>query len=256
MPFCSLLLGVGVKWLVFWFLSSYNIHNKVKNDRYEVNDMKKLIGILVLVVLLAGGFLCYQGYERGQQTELFEEATVYFEEKDYRKAIELFEAAKEKNNLFSGSIEKELSHYQAEAYMNLEEYEKAVKIYNRFIADEPKEAMNYVLKGYCYSKAKNYEKAVVTYEAGYEKTGDGDFILKLCNMYITTKKYEKALELIEENRNAEDAEMVRNLLFAEIVIYEKQQDYSTAYEKAKEFVTTYPEDKEGKKEMEFLESRQ
>ena len=218
--------------------------------------MKKLIGILVLLVILGGGFLGYQGYERGQQTELFEEATVYFNEKDYQKAIEIFEEAKEKNNLFSGSIEKKLSHYQAEAYMNLEEYEKAIEIYNRFIADEPKEAMNYVLKGYCYSKAKNYEKAVVTYEAGYEKTRDGQFILKLCNMYITTKKFDKALELIEENRDAKDADMVRDLLFAEIVIYEKQQDYSTAYEKAKTFVEAYPEDEEGKKEMEFLASRQ
>lgn len=218
--------------------------------------MRKLIGLVLFFVVLVGGFLGYQGYERGQQTEIFEEATVYFKEKDYRKAISLFEEAKDKNNLFSGSIEKELSHYEAEAYMNLEEYDEAIKIYNRFIADEPKEAMNYILKGYCYSRAKNYKKAVVTYEAGYEKTGDGTFIRKLCNMYITTKKFDQALELIEDNRDAGDKDMVRDLLFSEIIIYEKQQDYGTAYEKAKAFVETYPEDKEGKKEMEFLESRQ
>lgn len=251
----NLLLG-GRFLLVFYFLSRYNIYQRMKNGRYEVKNMKKLIGILVLLVVLVGGFLGYQGYERGQQTELFEEATVYFKEKDYRKAIEFLEMAKEKNNLFSGSIEKELSYYQAEAYMNLEEYDKAVKIYNRFIADEPKEPMNYMLKGYCYTKAKNYEKAVVTYEAGYEKTGEGDFILRLCNMYITTKKFDKALELIEENRDGKDEAMVKKLSFAEIVIYEKQQDYLTAYEKAKAFTEDYPDDEDGKKEMEFLESRQ
>lgn len=217
--------------------------------------MKKLIGVAVFLLLIGIGFLGYQGYERSQQTELFKEATVYFEEKDYRKAIELFEAAREKSNLFSGSLGNELSHYEAEAYMDLEEYEKAIKIYNRFIAENPKEIMNYILKGYCYSKAKNYEKAVITYETGYEKTKDGDFILKLCNMYITTKKFDKAMELIEENKNKKDKEMVKNLLFSEIVIYEKQQDYSTAYEKAKAFVEIYPDDEEGKKEMEFLESR-
>lgn len=218
--------------------------------------MKKLIAVIVLLLVAAGGFFGYQGYERSRQTELFSEASVYFEEKDYQKAIQIFEEAREHDNLFSGSLNEQFLYYQAEAYMNLGDYEEAVKIYNRFIGEKPKEARNYVLKGYCYSKAKEYDKAASVYEEAYEQTGEGEFLLNLCNMYIVTEDYDKALSLIEQNRDLKEEDTVRSLLFSEIVIYEKQQEYGLAYEKAKEFSETYPDDENGKKEMEFLESRQ
>lgn len=218
--------------------------------------MKKLIAVIVLLILAAGGFFGYQGYERSRQTELFSEASVYFEEKDYQKAIQIFEEAREHDNLFSGSLNEQFLYYQAEAYMNLGDYEEAVKIYNQFIGKKPKEARNYVLKGYCYSKAKEYDKAASVYEEAYEQTGEGEFLLNLCNMYIVTKDYDKALSLIEQNRNLKEEDTAKQLLFSEVVIYEKQQEYGLAYEKAKEFVENYPDDEDGKKEMEFLESRQ
>lgn len=218
--------------------------------------MKKLIAVIVLLILAAGGFFGYQGYERSRQTELFSEASVYFEEKDYQKAIQIFEEAREHDNLFSGSLNEQFLYYQAEAYMNLGDYEEAVKIYNEFIGKKPKEARNYVLKGYCYSKAKEYDKAASVYEEAYEQTGEGEFLLNLCNMYIVIKDYDKALSLIEQNRNLKEEDTAKQLLFSEVVIYEKQQEYGLAYEKAKEFVENYPDDEDGKKEMEFLESRQ
>ena len=218
--------------------------------------MKKVVVMRGILVLAAVGFLGYQGHERSKQTELFEEASVYFKEEDYKKAIQLFEEAEEHGNIFSGSLNEEMLHYQAEAYMNLGEYEKAIEIYDHFIKEKPTESMNYMLKGYCYSQGKEYEKAAETYKEAYEKTGDGEFLLKLCNMYIATEDYEKALTLIEENRKTKDEESGKELLFSEVVIYEKQQDYASAYEKAKEYVEAYPDDEAGKKEMEFLESRQ
>lgn len=218
--------------------------------------MKKLIAVIVLLIVAAGGFFGYQGYERSRQTELFSEASVYFEEKDYQKAIQIFEEAREHDNLFSGSLNEQFLYYQAEAYMNLGDYEEAVKIYNRFIGEKPKEVRNYVLKGYCYSKAKEYDKAASVYEEAYKQTGEGEFLLNLCNMYIVTEDYDKALSLIEQNRDSKEEDTVRRLLFSEIVIYEKQQEYGLAYEKAKEFSEAYPDDEDGKKEMEFLESRQ
>ncbi|MDO4553734.1 MAG: tetratricopeptide repeat protein [Lachnospiraceae bacterium] len=218
--------------------------------------MKKLIAMFVILILLAAGFLGYQGYERSQQTGLFADASVYFEEQDYQKAIQLFEEAKEHHSLFSGSLEEEFSYYQAEAYMNLEEYDKAIAIYDEYIKENEKESMNYVLKGYCYMQAKEYDQAVDVYKTAYEKTKDGEFLLNLCNVYITTEEYDQALSLISKHQDLEDEDTVRQLLFSEIAIYEKQQDYSTAYEKAKAYVESYPDDADGIKEMEFLESRQ
>lgn len=218
--------------------------------------MKKLIAVVVLVILVAAGFLGYQGYEKSQQKELFAEASVYFEEEDYQKAIQLFEEAREHDNWFSGSLDSQLFYYQAEAYMNLGDYEEAIEIYDGFIKDKPKEGRNYLLKGYCYSKAKEYDRAADVYEEAYSQTGAGEFLLNLCNMYIATEEYDRALSLIEQNRELKEEDTVKELLFSEIVIYEKQQEYGTAYDKAKEFVEKYPDDEDGIKEMEFLESRQ
>lgn len=218
--------------------------------------MKKLTAVILLIVLLTGGFFGYQGYKRSRQKELFEEASVFFEEKDYQKAIQIFEQAKEKNSLFSGSMDRQLLYYEAEAYMNLGEYKEAIQIYNYFIGEKPKEEMNYTLKGYCYEKAKEYDKAAIVYVEAYNQTKEGTFLLKLCNMYIRTKDYDKALEIIAEHGEIKEEEIQKALLFAEIVICEKQQNYEEAYEKAKAFHEKYPEDEDGKKEVEFLESRQ
>jgi tetratricopeptide (TPR) repeat protein len=218
--------------------------------------MKKLVAVIAVLVVLAVGFLGFQGYERSKQKELFADASVFFEEEDYQKAIQLFEEASEYNNLFSGSLKEQFLYYQAEAYMNLGEYEEAVEIYDQFIAKKPKEERNYILKGYCYGQSGEYEKAEAVYEEGFQQTGDGEFLLNLCNTYLATEEYDKALELIEENRDVDSEDTARELLFSEIVIYEKQQEYEKAYEKAKEFVEVYPDDEDGQKELTFLESRQ
>jgi hypothetical protein len=49
---------------------------------------------------------------------------------------------------------------------------------------------------------------------------------------------------------------VKELLFDEIVYYEKLKDYNTAYEKAKAFVEEYPGDADGKNEYDLLYTRQ
>ena len=48
---------------------------------------------------------------------------------------------------------------------------------------------------------------------------------------------------------------MQELLFNEIVAYEKQLDFNTAFSKAQEYMKMYPDDQEAKKELEFLQSR-
>ena len=47
----------------------------------------------------------------------------------------------------------------------------------------------------------------------------------------------------------------RDLLYNEIVVYEKKQDFETAKQKASEFMQLYPDDEAGQKEYDFLSTR-
>ena len=52
--------------------------------------MKKIIALLVLVFVAFIGIFVYQMNEKSTQNDLYEEATVFFLEEDYKKAIQLF----------------------------------------------------------------------------------------------------------------------------------------------------------------------
>ena len=67
---------------------------------------------------------------------------------------------------------------------------------------------------------------------------------------------EKAIEYIENGKNIDDQSSIKEILFDEIVYYEKMKDYNTAYEKAKSFMESYPSDIDGKNEFDFLYTRQ
>ena len=86
--------------------------------------MKKMVAGAVLCLLVFVGFLGFQVSEKSKQKEFYQEAAVFFEEADYKKAIQYLEEAKENSNLFTGSLEEEIAYYQAESHMNLEEYEE------------------------------------------------------------------------------------------------------------------------------------
>lgn len=217
--------------------------------------MKKVIAGAVLVLLFLAGFIGYQVGEKGKQQELYEEAAVFFEEADYKKAIQYFEEAREHDNLFTGKLKEEISYYQAEAYMNLGETQEAIDIYNHFIGENPKDEMNYTLKAYCLTSSNMYEEAAVCYQSAYEATKKGEFLVWLCNLYLTMEEYEKAMEVIGKADELSEDDAVKELEFLEIVIYEKQLEYGKAYDAAEAYCQTYPEDEKGQKERDFLESR-
>lgn len=216
--------------------------------------MKKIIAVIVLVFLAFAGLMIYQVKEKDTQNDLYAEASVFFREEDYKKAIQYFKEAEEHNNLFSGKVKENLRYYQAEAYMKLEEYEEAASLYDELIEAVPKSAIAYVMKAYCLSSSSRMEDAAAVYEQGYDNTKEDIFLYYLANQYVTMDAYEKALDIIHTSGKLE-ADTEKRLSFLEIVIYEKQQDYKTAYEKAEKFCEKYPEDEQGIKEKEFLKTR-
>lgn len=216
--------------------------------------MKKIIAVIVLLFAVLIGGIVYQVNEKTAQDELYEEATVFFREKDYKKAIQYFEEAKEHNNLFSGGMKDDLFYYQAEAHMKLEEYEEAMEIYDAIIKESPKESIPYMMKAYCLIGYGEPESAGSIYQKGYENTKNPEFLYYQANQYVTMEQFEDARYIIDTYRNVDET-VGKQLAFLEIVVYEKQQDYETAYEKAAAFCEKYPEDEQGRKERDFLESR-
>ena len=217
--------------------------------------MKKIIAIMVLLLAALIGFLVFQVNEKMDQEELYEEAAVYFQEEDYKKAIQFFEEASEHNNLFSGKLKKDLSYYQAEAHMKLGEYEEALALYNGMISADGNDSIPYVMKAYCLIGLEEEESAASVYKEGYEKTKDAEFLYYLANQYVTMEQYEDAGRVIQTYQKISNEDVVRRLCFLEIVIYEKQQQYEEAYQAAVSYCEKYPEDEAGQKEKTFLESR-
>lgn len=217
--------------------------------------MKKIIAVIVLLLAVLIGGVIYQVNEKTTQDKLYADATIFFEEEDYKKAIQYFTEAAGHNNLFSGRLKTDLSYYQAEAHVKLGEYEEALAIYNALIAEGTKDSIPYVMKAVCLIDLEEEETAASIYKEGYEKTKDTELLYFLANQYITMEQYEDALQIIHTYQNTEDETTARKLSFLEIVVYESQQEYGKAYELAVSYCEKYPDDEAGAKEKTFLESR-
>lgn len=218
--------------------------------------MKKIIALILLVAATLIGTFIYQVNEKMTQEEFYEEAAVFFQEQDYKKAIQYFEKASTHSNLFSGNLKEDLAYYQAEAHMKLSEYSQAIEIYDRMIRESSKKSIPYVMKAYCLIGLGEEGKAASVYEEGYEKTKDPAFLYYLANQYVNMEQYEDAVQVIHAYQDVKDQETTRKLAFLEIVVHEKQQQYDKAYELAISYCEKYPDDENGKKEKIFLESRQ
>ena len=77
--------------------------------------------------------------------------------------------------------------------------------------------------------------------------------LALCD--IADGDYDSALQNISQGLGDATSDEMRDLLFNEIVVYEKKLDFSTALSKAQEYVQTFKDDEAAAKELTFLQSR-
>lgn len=77
--------------------------------------------------------------------------------------------------------------------------------------------------------------------------------MALCD--IEDGDYDSALANIQRGLEAADTDEMQELLFNEIVSYEKKLDFASALSKAQAYVTMYPDDEAAQKEVTFLLSR-
>ena len=210
--------------------------------------------VLILVLVAGAGLSVLQWKKYQKKKEYRDEGLLYFQEEDYAKSIEFFRKALDAKIIFDRNMDTDIRYYVAESYYKMDEYDQAVEVYDSLIKADSRSALNYVLKGKCYVTAGEDEMARETYEKGWEKTKDADFLIRLCNVACEEEDYDQALEYVERGIE-KGGDTKGSFLFQKILIYEKKLDYQSAYDAAKEYVDAYPDDEAGQKELIFLSTR-
>ena len=140
-------------------------------------------------------------------------------------------------------------------YYYMEDYTNAQKELTEAVNQKSTEAM--LLLGMVYRAQGDTANARTMYQQ-YVAADDSDPArgyngLALCD--IDDGSYDSALENITKGlEDASTAEM-QDLLFNEIVVYEKKLDFATALSKMQEYVKMFPDDENAQKELTFLKSR-
>ena len=243
---------------------------------------------LFLVILL-------YGVSFGVKYSMREKAISLYEQQDFEGAIDLYyEALKPRLPLLE-DFDNDVRFYLADCYINIGEYELACQQYD-FIRlwseQEEVEGLDYlqnVSYGLLLYSWEEYRSALPillqAYEDGYRdlvlyvgscygQIGDTENMQIYYNVFLQNNpmnsfmyaqyaaialdegRLEEALSYIETGKKLQDQSNIKEILFDEIVYYEKMKDYNTAYQKAEEFVELYPNDNSGKKEYDVLFTRQ
>lgn len=110
--------------------------------------------------------------------------------------------------------------------------------------------MVYMAQGDTANARSFYQQYI---DADGEDPAKGYNGLALCD--IADGDYDSALQNISQGLGDATSDEMRDLLFNEIVVYEKKLDFSTALSKAQEYVQTFKDDEAATKELTFLQSR-
>ena len=190
----------------------------------------------------------------------------YGEDATYDRAIQIYEAYLEKDMEADGTryLEAALKTEakNAEDYCNrgkvyyyMEDYSNAQKELTEAVNQKSTEGM--LLLGMVYraqgdtSNARSmYQQYVSEDDSEPAKGYNG---LALCDM--DDGSYDSALENISKGLEDASTEEMQDLLFNEIVVYEKKLDFSTALSKMQEYIKMFPDDENAAKELTFLQSR-
>lgn len=189
----------------------------------------------------------------------------YEEEPTYDMAIDIYEAYLDRDMEADGTkyletaLEKEAKDAEdhcdrGRVYYYMEDYQNAREELTQASNAGSTEAL--LLLGKVYLAQNDISNARSMYNDYVSKEGSsaaGYNGLALCD--IAEGNYAEALTDINNGLPSADTEEMQDLLYNEIVVYEKQLDFATALQKAREYLEIYPEDEEMSREMKFLESR-
>lgn len=262
---------------------------KRKKKEFTLYSFFKKLGFVVLLLLIVYGVSLSVKYSmRNKALSLYEQG-------DYEGAIDLFEEALKPRLPLLEAFDNDVRLYMADCYMNTGNYGAAcyeysqIKLWTKnhtmdgldnlqelayglqlYDWQDYRSALPILLEAYesgysdlvlyvgsCYGQTGDLENMQIYYDVFLQKHEMNSFMYaQYAAIALDEGKLEEALNYIENGKQLEDQSNIRELLFDEIVYYEKLKDYNTAYEKAKAFVETYPNDIGGKDEYDLLYTRQ
>lgn len=190
----------------------------------------------------------------------------YGEDSTYEMAIQIYEAYLEHDMEADGTkyleaalktAAKTADDYceRGRVYYYMEDYDNARA--ELTTASEKGSTEAELLLGMVYMAQGDTANARSFYQQYIDADGDdpakGYNGLALCD--ITDGDYDSALQNISQGLGDATSDEMRDLLFNEIVVYEKKLDFSTALSKAQEYVQIFKDDAAAAKELTFLQSR-
>lgn len=259
-----------------------------KKQTFKVKNVVK--GTVAFFLMI---FLIY-GVSFGVKLSMLNKGLSQYRQDDFEGAVGLFtEALKPRLPLFE-EFDNNVRLYLADCYVNMGQYGDACYEYSqiKLWADEKVDGLSYlanVAYGLQLYEWKDYREALPilleAYEDGYSdlvlyvgscygQTGDLENMQIYYDVFLRNNEMnsfmyaqyaaicldegnlEEALTYIEQGKQLKDQSSIKELMFDEIVYYEKRKDYNAAYERAQAFVEAYPNDIDGKNEYDLLYTRQ
>lgn len=263
---------------------------KMKPGReFTLQDFLMMCAIIfVILVIVYSVTLGIKGSKRNKAYDLYQK-------EDYEGASKLYEEALKPRLPMLERFDNNVRYYLADCYVNMGKYGDACYEYNMiklWSGKKKKEGLNYLQKvayGLQLYDWKEYDAALPILLAAYED-GYKDLVLYVGSCYgqigdlenmqayydiflrdhemnsfmyaqyaaiaLDEGRLEDAGNYIETGKQLADQSNIKELLFDEIVYYEKWKDYNGAFEKAQAFIKAYPNDIDGKNEYDFLYTRQ
>ena len=246
---------------------SYRITAEIRAQQYE-NAMADCQTLARDYSMDADGYylagtvaLAMDSYDEAMTN--FDEA--YVEEPTYDMALQIYQAYLERDMEADGTryleaaLEtepKDAEDYcdRGRAYYYMQDYSNAQKELIEAVNNDSTEAL--LILGMVYLASDDISNARAMYQeytAAEGESAGGYNGLALCD--IAEENYDAALANISTGLPLASEEERQDLLFNEIVAYERKLDFSKAQEKAEEYLEVYPDDESVQKELAFLKTR-
>lgn len=264
--------------------------NKQKRKKQPFTMKNVVKGLLTVLVML---ILVY-GVSFGVKLSMMKKGLSQYEKDDFEGAVSLLSEALKPRLPLMEKFDNNIRFYLADCYVNMglygdacyeysqiqlwagekvnglsylanvayglqlyewKDYREALPILQKAYEDGYSDLVLYV--GSCYGQIGDLENMQIYYDVFLRKNDMNSFMYaQYAAISLDEGNLEEALSYIEQGKQLEDQSNIKELLFDEIIYYEKMKDYNTAYEKAKAFVEAYPNDVDGKNEYDLLFTRQ
>ncbi|MDT0678283.1 tetratricopeptide repeat protein [Autumnicola musiva] len=177
----------------------------------------------------------YQGLRgKWNNTDYYQLGYAYYKQGDYEKAISEFNKIIDGNN----SIAQNAYYHLAQSYLNLDQKQQALNAFKNagemeFDAKIQKDAMlNYAKIS--YEIGNSYEspsQVLLSYLEKYPDSAERQEVeTLLIDSFITSKNYEEAMRLLENNRNFSDKQAYQKVAFYYGLELYEEGDYYKALE--------------------------